>query len=202
MWPMQLFACTRNFVGAKRLAMRLRRAGTCRRTEADGRARRDEHGLVARLRRGKRLRHSVGIVAVAGEGVPAHRLEALARIRRFGERGGPVDRDVIVVEEHNEAVEFQMAREARRFLRYAFHQIAVARDYVSAVVDERVAEARIEDSLAERHADGGGDALTERACRRLHAWKMAVFGMAGAWTAQLAEPADVVERGLGVAGQI
>ncbi len=94
-----------------------------------------------------------------------------------------------------------MARQARGFLGDAFHQIAVARDHIGLVVDEAVAEPRIEDALAERHAHGGGDALAKRAGGRLDAGHMAIFGVPGAGAAQLAETADVVERGLRVARQ-
>ena len=42
-------------------------------------------------------------------------------------------------------------------------------------------------ALGERHADGGGDALAERAGGRLDPRRMAVFGMAGGHGAELAE---------------
>src|SRR5256885_17222688 len=84
----------------------------------------------------------------------------------------------------------------------AFHQVTIAGDDKGLVIDQRVAKPRIQDSLGKRHADRVRDPLAERSGRRLDARGMAVFGMAGAGTAQLAEALDVVERDAAVTGEI
>ena len=84
----------------------------------------------------------------------------------------------------------------------AFHQIAVAGDDVGAVIDEPVAEARVQVPLGDRHADGVGEALAQGTGGGFDAGHGAVFGMAGARAAQLAEALDVVERDAAVAAQI
>ena len=82
-----------------------------------------------------------------------------------------------------------MPGEPDRLVADAFHQIAVAGDDIGLVIDQLVAEARIQHALGQRHADGSRDALAERAGRRLDAGGVAVFGMAGAGAAELAEAA-------------
>ena len=60
----------------------------------------------------------------------------------------------------------------------------------------------VHDALGERHADGIGEALAERAGGRLDAGGMAVFGVAGGLRAELAEILDLVDRHVLVAGEI
>ncbi len=60
----------------------------------------------------------------------------------------------------------------------AFHQVAVAGDDIGIVIDQIVAEAGVQDTLRQRHADRGGDALAERAGRRLDAAGLQHFRMA------------------------
>ena len=59
--------------------------------------------------------------------------------------------------------------------------------HVSVVVDDLVAEPRVEQPLGQRHADGVAEALAERPGGRLDAGRMAVLGMAGGLGAELAE---------------
>ena len=70
-----------------------------------------------------------------------------------------------------------------RLVADAFHQVAVAGDDIGLVIDQLVAEAGIEDALGQRHADGIGDALAQRAGGGLDAGQVAIFGMAGAGAA-------------------
>ena len=77
-----------------------------------------------------------------------------------------------------------MAGERRRLVADALHQVAVGGDHPGAVIDQRAAEPRRQQPLGQRHADGGGDALAERAGGGLDARVLAVFGMAGGWRMQ------------------
>ena len=99
-----------------------------------------------------------------------------------------------------------MAGERAGLVAGALHEVAVAAEDEGAVVDGLEAavggvDARREHPLREGHADGRGEALAERTCRRLDAGRVAVFGMAGGEAAELAELADVVERDA-VAGKV
>ena len=136
----------------------------------------------------------VRIVPVDALGAPAGGFEALHLVHRIGERQRPVDRDAIIVVEHDEARQLQVARERYGLLRDTFHQVAVGRQHVGMVVDDAGAELRRHHPLAEREADRGRDALAERACRGLDAFGVAVFGMARRLGAPLAEALQLVER--------
>ena len=62
-------------------------------------------------------------------------------------------------------------------------------NHIGEVVDDGIAEARIEQPLGQSHADGVGETLTQRTGGGLDARRMAVFGMAGGLGAELAEVA-------------
>ena len=84
---------------------------------------------------------------------------------------GAVDRDVVVVPEHDQLVELEMAGERDRLLADAFHQAAVAAQHLGVVIDEIVAERGVHDALGERHADAswrcpGRAARWSSRCRR------------------------------------
>ena len=66
-------------------------------------------------------------------------------------------------------------------MRNAFHQATVAEKHIGAMVDNRVSgpvEFGGKQFFGERHADGVGDALTERTRCGFHARRNAVFRMA------------------------
>ena len=177
-------------------------AALVRRAEADGGAAGDQRwpvGFLCRLDRGGNRR---GIVAVdAGRG-PAGRLEALDLVDVIRQRGRSVDRNAVVVVEHDELAQLQMSAERDRLLADAFHQVAVGGQHISGVIDDGVAEDRGEMALGDRHADGIGEALAERAGGGLDAGRMAVLGMAGGERAELAEALDLLDRHRLVAEQI
>ena len=79
-----------------------------------------------RILDGKRDRFRV--VAVDPGGMPVRRPEALELIVGDGKTGRAVDRDLIVVEQHDQAAELEMAGERDRLLADALHQAAVAGD--------------------------------------------------------------------------
>src|SRR5882724_3812183 len=89
-----------------------------------------------------------------------------------------------------------MTGEARRFRGHAFHQVAVANDRISKVIDDvepRAIVARCQMSFGDRHADAVAETLTERTGCCLHAGRVAALGMAGRPTAPLAKLLDLVE---------
>ncbi len=145
--------------GARRVGMRLLRAGAGRKAEADDRLAGDQDRLLALLRVVEGAEHFLRAMAVADRGLPLSRLEALDHVAGLGKRQRPVDRDVVVVPQDDEVLELQMAGEMDRLMADALHQVAVAGDDIGLVVDEVVAEARVQDALGQRHADRIGDAL-------------------------------------------
>ncbi len=118
------------------------------------------------------------------------------------EAGRPVDRDRVVVVEHDQLRKPQMSGERHRLVADPLHQAAVAAKDVSVVVDDRVAELRRQHALGERHADRVAQALAERPGRRLDAARMPALGMAGGAAAELPETLDLGHRHVGIAGQI
>ncbi len=93
------------------------------------------------------------------------------------------------------------ARPAASWLMPSIRQPSPA-THPGAVIDQIVAEHRIEMPLGDRHADRHRQALAERAGGRLDAVEQEILGMAGAGAAELAEMADVVDRRPRVAGQV
>ena len=95
-----------------------------------------------------------------------------------------------------------MAGKADRLVADAFHEIAIRRDDEGVVIDQAVAKARRRDALGHRHAHRRRNALAQRTGRRLDTSTMAVFRMAGARAAQLAEALDVIKRDVLVTRQV
>ncbi len=95
-----------------------------------------------------------------------------------------------------------MSGERERFMADAFHQVAVGTQHIGVMIDDILAEFGGEQPLRQCHADRGGDALSERAGRGLDAGGDEILRMAGGPGAELAEILDLVERHVGIAGQI
>ena len=89
-----------------------------------------------------------------------------------------------------------------RFLRDALHQVAVGNQHIGVMVDDLLAEFGGEHLLGQRHADRGGDALAERAGGGLDALGVEILRMSRGQRSQLAEMLDLVERHVGIAGEI
>src|SRR5262249_57717234 len=102
----------------------------------DGGAAGDQQGPIGVLRRFKRRRNRGRIVTVDPGRGPARRFEALDLIDRVRERGGAVDGNTVVVVQHRQLVQLQMAGERDRFLAHPLPEVAVGRQNVSGVVDE------------------------------------------------------------------
>jgi hypothetical protein len=78
----------------------------------------------------------------------------------------------------------------------AFHQVAVARQDVGAMIDDRLVAVvdRAEVRLGHRHPDRVREALAERAGRGLDAGRVMVLRVSGRAAAQLPERAQIVQR--------
>ena len=91
--------------GPERAAMRCRGAGLGRRAKRDHGAAGDQARPVAVVRALDRRGDRVGVVAVDALGVPAMRAKAHDLVVGDREAGRPVDRDRVVVVEHDQFVE-------------------------------------------------------------------------------------------------
>jgi hypothetical protein len=168
--------------GAVRLAGVLQRRGG----PADDRPHGDERGPVGdRLRVPDRLLQRDDVLAgVDPLGVPAVGLVAGDDV--LAERDGRVvlDRDVVVVVEHDQVAEALVAGQRRRFGGDALLHVAVTADHVDVVVERRFAErgVRVEEpALAaggHRHAHAVRDALAQWAGRHLDPERVAVLRVA------------------------
>ena len=86
-----------------------------------------------------------------------------------------------------------MTGERRRFVRDALHEAAVAGDHEGVVVLGLGAEAGAQIGFGDRHADGVGEALSERPGGDLDTGGVARLGVAGRRGVPLSELLQVVE---------
>jgi hypothetical protein len=93
----------------------------------------------------------------------------------------------------DQLAETEVAGERGRLVADAFHETAVAGDHEGEVVLRVGAEAGTQVLLGDRHPDGVGEALAERAGGDLDAEGVAGLGVAGGDGLPLAEVAQVVE---------
>ncbi len=126
-------------------------------------------------------------------GVPTLGIEALGHI--LGERDvrRPVDRDVVVVVEVHQATEPESPGQGSGLGTDAFHQVPVGAEAEGAMIDELLAESCPEMHLGDRHADTGGETLTEGAGRHLDPQTVVDLGVPRGVTAPLTEAPKVVE---------
>jgi len=113
---------------------------------------------------------------------PAHGLEAGRHILAPGELGFAFDGDVVVVPEHGQLFETQVAREAGGFVGDPLHQAAVPGEGIGAVIHDSVAgtvEAGGHPALGDGHAHGVADALAQGPGGRLDACGVAELWVAG-----------------------
>src|SRR6267378_1633379 len=134
---------------------------------------------------------AVDIVRVAdSQHIPPISEKASSDILSKGDARVAFDRDVVVVPNPAEIVESQMGGERCRFRADALHHAAVATHRVDLVIEHIKAWAIVvvgEPLLRQRHADAGGNALTERTGRGFNARDPVVFRMSRSLTVQLAE---------------
>src|SRR5690606_38321100 len=80
-------------------------------------------------------------------------------VGRGRQRGGAVDRDLVVVEENDKPGKLQVAGKVDRLVADTFHQAAVAGEDTGVVIDQVVADAGVEQALGKRHAGRTGEPL-------------------------------------------
>ena len=177
-------------------------AGLCRSPLADRRAGRNQAGARIGLGRRQRRINAGEIMAIARHYMPAGGGEAPGHVFAGRQAHRAIDGNLVVVPDHVEAAQLQMAGQRNRFLADAFHQAAIAGNHPSVVIHQRIAEHAIQVPLRHRHAHGHGEALPQRPGGAFHARQFGVFRVTGARGMPLAEALDVIQRRLLIAGQV
>ena len=134
--------------------------------------------------------------------MPAGGGEAGLLVGRGRKLGAAVDGDAVVIPEHDHPAEFQMARKVDGLMGNPLHQAAVAGDDIGVMVHQVGPEAGVQHAFGQRHADGGADALTQRAGRGLDPLGMAVFRVPRRAGAELAKGLKLAHRHVVVAEQV
>src|ERR1700733_14101805 len=113
-----------------------------------------------------------------------------------------LDRDPVAVVEPAKIIEHLLARERRYLARHALHHVAVAAYGIDVIVEYREirpVEVLSQPAPGERHADAVATTLAQRAGCRFDARREVIFGMAGAFAAELPKSLDIVQRDRGLA---
>ena len=157
-------------------------AGQCRRAKADDCFAADERGAVGRFARRIECRLDLmRVVAVdVAHHLPAVRLEAGRGVVAEPTLDFTIDRNIVVVVQHHQFAQAKRACKRARFVADAFHQAAVAREYVGVVIDQRQALAVVaagKHGFGNRHAHGHANTLAEGAGGGFHTRGDAVLGM-------------------------
>ena len=136
--------------------------------------------------------------------MPTIRLKAPRVIFVTGDVRTCGQRHMVVIEEVDQFAEFQLPGERRRLGRHALHQISVAYQPVSEMINDlevRPVVTGREMGFGDRHADAIAESLSERARGGFHTRCQAALGMTGRNAAPLAELFDLVKRQI-VAGEV
>ncbi len=191
---------------AERGAVRLVRVLLVRAAIADVRVRHDQRrlrrafaGLAQRRVDGSRV-HAIDALHL-----PAVRLEARRYV--FGERHGrgSVERNEVGVVDADQLAELLVPRDRGRLVRDALHHVAVAREHVSAVVDDCMARAVVrgrKESFRDCKTDAVSEALSERAGGHFDPRQQAALRVTRGVAAPLPEALDLLHRRARIAGEV
>ena len=113
-----------------------------------------------------------------------------------------INRYAVIVPEYDQTAETQMSGKPDCFVINAFHQAAVASHNPCPVVDQIVAEARIQVPFGNGHSNSHGKPLPKRTRCTFNAIDQKILWMASAWAPQLAEVFDVFDGRTCIAREI
>ena len=136
-------------------------------------------------------------MAVYSQYLPVVGVEALRGVVAKPICNLAIDRNAVVVIEHDEFAQFEGACERANLVRDALHEAAVAGEHVGVVVDHVetwAVKLRAEGFFGDRHANRVSEALAEWASCRLDARRVAVFWVARGLRIHLPELFDVLDR--------
>ena len=129
--------------------------------------------------------------------MPVIGFEAFQIVVGIAELGRPVERDQVVVIEHDQLAQAQRSRQCAGLVRDAFHQVAVAAQRIRVVIHNLEPRPIVDSAqvlLGNRHADGHRQALSERAGRYFNTIRVAVLGMPRSARVPLAKALQIVNR--------
>ena len=164
------------------------------------------NGRLVRLRLGRFNRgfNVFQIVAVANPlRMPVVRFEALQHIVVVAQLCWTIERNQIVVVQHDQLAQRQRSGQRACLVRNAFHQIAVAAQHVRVVIHNLIAGLVVDGAkmlLRDRHSHSHRQSLPQRTRRHFHAIRVAVFGMPRRARVPLPESLQIFDRYL-VAGK-
>ena len=173
-----------------------------RRPKRDMRAAIHQRRLPRRLCRRDRAVDVHRIMAVTGEHRPARGSKARFLIGHVGKRNLAVDGNAVVVPQHDQTRQFQLAGQRQRFLADTFHQAAVPGDDIGEMINHPGPPAGAQRFLGNGKADGIGQPLAQRAGGGLNALGMAELRVACRDRPPLAEIADLPDGHVGRTGQV
>ena len=202
MRPAQRGAGALDFLGAKRAAVAAAGAGLGGRALADGGLRRDQAGARIGLRFGQRCIDLAEIMPVAGHHMPAGGAEAGRHVLAAGQAHRAIDGNGVVVPDHVQPAQLQVAGQRNRLLADTLHQAAIAGNHPGAVIHQAIPEHTVQVPLGHGHAHRHRQPLPQRPCGAFNARQLGVLGVAGARGMPLAEAPDVIQRRLLIAGQV
>ena len=134
--------------------------------------------------------------------MPARGGEPGGLIGDVGQINFSVDGDVIVVKQHDQMTKLLHPGQTDGFLRYALHQATVTGDDIGVVVLHAGPVTGAQHFFGNRKAHGIGQPLTQGAGGGLNPRRMAIFRVACRARAPLAEIPDLINRHVGIAGQV
>ncbi|CAB4834880.1 unannotated protein [freshwater metagenome] len=180
----------------QRVAVRVRVVGRGRRRVPDVRAQNQQRWTILDSHRtAYRCLEGIEILGDLAEifDVPSVGLEPAYRVVGQRELGGAVDRDVVVVVDHDEPTQALEPGERRSLVADAFRQAAVAGDRERVVITDLGPEALAHRALGHGHANRVREPLTERTRGYLDPRRVVHLGVAGGGRTPLAERAKVIE---------
>ena len=203
MGPAKCRARAGDLVAAERCAMNAGCAGLGRCAISNHRAAADQcRSVLFGARLGDGFRHSLHVMPVNGQHLPAIGGEARRGVVGNGEVGAAVDRNAVIIEQHDQPAKPHMTCHRGGLVAYTLHQAAITGDGIGEMVDKVPPMASRQMRFRHRHADGIGKSLAKRAGRRLDAAGMTEFRMTGGDGANLAEVANLRHRHVFVTGQM
>ena len=162
----------------------------------------DQRGFSSGFGGGQRRINRHRVVAVTVERRPARSGKPRRLIGSVGDGDLAVDGDAVVVPHHDQMAQFKPPGQRQRFLADPFHQATVAGNDIGVVVDDLCPPARPLHLFGDGEPDRIGQTLPERASGGFDPPGVAIFGVACGARPPLAEIPDLIQRDVGVAGQI
>ena len=141
-------------------------------------------------------------MAVTAEHRPARGRKARLLVGDIGHGHFAINRDAIVVPQHDEVFQLMLARQGKGLLRDALHQTPIARHHIGAVALNLGPQTGAQVGLGHGKTHGIGQTLAQGAGGGFNPRRMAIFRMPRRAHAPLAKAFDLVKGDIGVARQI